>query len=65
MIFFKRIFDSNTKMDTEVKEIEYVNFGMFSSEEILKKTNNYNVAKLAKNIIQEQQDEIDLMKKLL
>jgi DNA-directed RNA polymerase beta' subunit len=36
MIFFKRIFDSNTKMDTEVKEIEYVNFGMFSSEEILK-----------------------------
>jgi Ca2+/Na+ antiporter len=45
--------------------IEHHSMALLTSEEILKKTNNYNVAKLAKNIIQEQQDEIDLMKKLL
>jgi Ca2+/Na+ antiporter len=45
--------------------IEHHSMALLTSEEILKKTNNYNVAKLAKNIIQEQQDEIDSMKKLL
>jgi len=45
--------------------IEHHSMALLTSEEILKKTNNYNVAKLAKNIIQEQQDEINSMKKLL
>jgi uncharacterized protein (DUF305 family) len=31
---------------------------LLTSEEILKKTSNYDVAKIAKNIIQKQTDEI-------
>jgi uncharacterized protein (DUF305 family) len=38
---------------------------LLTSEEILKKTNDYNVAKLAKNIIQTQTDEIRDMRELL
>jgi len=38
---------------------------LFTSEEILKKTNDYNIAKLAKNIIQTQTDEIRDMRELL
>jgi len=45
--------------------IEHHSMGLFTSEEILKKTDNYDVAKLAKNIIQTQQDEIREMKELL
>lgn len=45
--------------------IEHHSMGIFTSEEILKKTNNYDVAKLAKNIIQTQNDEIQFMQKLL
>ena len=45
--------------------IEHHSMGIFTSEEILKKTNDYNVAKLAKNIIQTQKDEILEMRKLL
>ena len=45
--------------------IEHHSMGIFTSEEILKKTNDYNVAKLAKNIIQTQKDEIQEMKKLI
>jgi hypothetical protein len=40
--------------------IEHHSMGIFTSEEILKKTNDYNVTKLAKNIIQQQKDEIKL-----
>jgi hypothetical protein len=47
--------------------IEHHSMALFQSEEILKKTDNYNIAKLAKNIIQTQNDEllimIDLLKK--
>lgn len=45
--------------------IEHHSMGIFTSEEILNKTNDYNVAKLAKNIIQTQQDEINIMRELL
>jgi Ca2+/Na+ antiporter len=45
--------------------IEHHSMGIFTSEEILKKTNSYDVAKLAKNIIQQQEDEIMEMRKLL
>ena len=45
--------------------IEHHSMAIFTSEEILKKTNDYNVAKLAKNIIQTQKDEITEMRELV
>jgi hypothetical protein len=45
--------------------IEHHSMALLTSEEILKKTNDYNVAKLAKNIIQTQTDEIRDMRELL
>lgn len=45
--------------------IEHHSMAVHTSEEILKKTDNYNIAKLAKNIIQKQQDELREMKELL
>lgn len=45
--------------------IEHHSMGILTSEEILKKTDNYNVAKLAKNIIQTQKDEINIMNEIL
>ena len=45
--------------------IEHHSMGILTSEEILKKTDNYDVAKLAKNIIQTQTDEIRIMTEML
>jgi hypothetical protein len=45
--------------------IEHHAMALFQSEEILKKTDNYNIAKLAKNIIQTQTDELTFMTDLL
>ena len=45
--------------------IEHHSMALLTSNEILKKTNNYNVSKLAKNITQTQTDEIMEMKGLL
>jgi hypothetical protein len=45
--------------------IEHHSMALLTSEEILKKTNDYNIAKLAKNIIQAQTDEIREMRELL
>jgi len=45
--------------------IEHHSMALLTSEEILKKTDSYDVAKLAKNIIQTQTDEINVMKRLL
>jgi len=45
--------------------IEHHSMGIFTSEEILKKTDNYNVARIAKNIIQTQNDEIREMRDLI
>jgi hypothetical protein len=45
--------------------IEHHSMAIFTSEEILKKTDNYDVAKLAKNIIQTQKDEIREMERLI
>jgi Ca2+/Na+ antiporter len=45
--------------------IEHHSMALFMSDEILKKTDNYDVAKLAKNIIQTQNDEIGFMTELL
>jgi hypothetical protein len=38
--------------------IEHHSMALLTSDEILKKTSNYEVAKIAKNIIQSQTDEI-------
>ena len=45
--------------------IEHHSMALFQSEEILKKTDNYDIAKLAKNIIQTQNDELQIMNNLL
>ena len=45
--------------------IEHHSMAIFMSEEILKKTDNYDVSKLAKNIIQTQNDEIQFMNSVL
>ena len=45
--------------------IEHHSMALLTSEEILKKTNDYNVTKIAKNIIQTQKDEINSMRELL
>jgi hypothetical protein len=45
--------------------IEHHSMALFQSEEILKKTDNYDIAKLAKNIIQTQTDELKFMTDLL
>ena len=44
--------------------IEHHSMAILTSNKILEKTDNYNVAKLAKEIIQKQQDEIIIMKDL-
>ena len=45
--------------------IEHHSMALLTSREILKKTDDYNVSKLAKNIIQTQEDEIKIMRDLL
>ena len=45
--------------------IEHHSMAILASNKILEKTDNYNVAKLAKEIIQKQQDEIIVMKDLV
>jgi len=45
--------------------IEHHSMAVFTSKEILKKTNNYDIAKLAKNIISQQNDELLAMKELV
>ena len=45
--------------------IEHHSMALLTSNEILKKTDSYNVSKIAKNIIQTQKDEILDMRNLL
>ena len=45
--------------------LEHHSMALLTSEEILKKTDNYHVAKLSKNIIQEQKDQIKEIKNIL
>jgi hypothetical protein len=45
--------------------IEHHSMAILTSNKILEKTDNYNIAKLAKNILQTQEDEINVMKDLL
>ena len=45
--------------------IEHHSMAVFMSDEILKKSDNYDVAKVAKNIIQTQNDELQFMTNLL
>ena len=45
--------------------IEHHSMAILTSEELLKKTHDYNVAKIAKDIIQKQNDEIVKMKSII
>jgi len=45
--------------------IEHHSMAILTSNKILEKTDNYNVAKLAREILQKQQDEIIVMNNLL
>lgn len=45
--------------------IEHHSMALLTSKEILKKTDDYNIAKLAKNIIEAQENEIKVMRDLL
>jgi len=45
--------------------IEHHSMALLTSNKILEKTDRYDVAKLAKNIIQTQTDEIDIMNNIL
>lgn len=45
--------------------IEHHSMALLTSNKILEKTNSYDVAKLAKNIIQTQRDEIAIMNNIL
>jgi len=45
--------------------VEHHSMALLTSNRILEKTNDYNVSKLAKNIIQTQTDEIQRMKEML
>ena len=45
--------------------IEHQSLSLLTSQAILRKTNDYNVTKLAKNIIQTQKDQIHIMEQLL
>lgn len=45
--------------------IEHHSMALLTSNKILEKTDNYNITKLAKNIIQKQEDEIKTMRELL
>ena len=45
--------------------IEHHSMALLTSEVILKKTDNYDIAKLAKNIIQTQTDELRTMRELV
>jgi Domain of unknown function (DUF305) len=45
--------------------IEHHSMALLTSNEILKKTNSYDIAKLAKLIISQQTDEIIIMRELL
>ena len=45
--------------------IEHHSMALLTSNEILKKTDDYDVSKLAKNIIQKQEDEINIMKSII
>jgi len=53
--------------DTQYIEgmIEHHSMAILTSNKILEKTDNYNVAKLAKEILQKQKDEIIVMRDIL
>jgi hypothetical protein len=61
---YRRQVHINNKQYLE-EMIEHHSMALLMSEEMLKKTDNYDVTKLAKKIIQTQTDEIHVMKHLI
>ena len=62
-MYRKRVYIDDKEYLKEM--IEHHSMALLTSEDILKKTNDYHVTKLAKNIIQTQQDEIREMESIL
>jgi len=65
MVYFYR---NQTAIDDKqylLGMIEHHSMALLTSEKILEKTDNYHIAKLAKDIIQQQSDEIRTMRELL
>lgn len=64
IIFYRirfKIYDKNYLKEM----IEHHNMALFTSKDIIKKTNNSQVKQLASNIIKTQQEEIDYMENLI
>jgi len=61
---FRRQIKINDKQYLE-NMIEHHSMSLLTTEEILKKTDNYDVTKLAKKILQTQNDEITVMNHLI
>jgi len=71
LIFFILLFIYLYRKQVAIKDeqylegmIEHHSMGILTSERILEKTNNYEVAKIAKDIIQKQKDEIRIMREI-
>lgn len=71
LIFFILLFIYLYRKQIAIKDeqylegmIEHHSMGILTSERILDKTNNYEVAKIAKDIIQKQKDEIRIMREI-
>ena len=45
--------------------IEHHSMALLTSKEIIKKTNNFNVARISKHIIEKQEDEMREMRTIL
>lgn len=68
LIFFIYLYRKQVAIDDKQYlegMIEHHSMALLTSEEILKKTDNYDITKLAKNIIQTQSDELKEMQQLL
>jgi hypothetical protein len=59
-LYKKQVFINDNQYLQEM--IEHHSMALLTSEQILEKTDNYNVAKVAKNIIQQQEEQIAFMR---
>jgi hypothetical protein len=64
VFLYKKQFGINDRQYLQ-EMIEHHSMSLLTSNRILEKSNNYKVAKIAKNILQTQQDEIIEMRRVL